>query len=158
MTIDELGTQMKQIDPNLELYFYKDYKVPDHISYEEDGVEHVLYEFLKNEFDKYECSKTISPFQFIKLQNLISDFFDDTYSQTISKEKTAMENKLLFFAVCFVVSIIFLAVLFLAIYAWDQLNNWLERFTPNWLLRVSDLLILALIIAIYMFSQSGDKF
>lgn len=87
MTIDELGTQMKQIDPNLELYFYKDYKVPDHISYEEDGVEHVLYEFLKNKFDKYECSKTIDPFQFIKLQNLISYFFDDTYSQTISKEK-----------------------------------------------------------------------
>ena len=69
-----------------------------------------------------------------------------------------MENKLLFFAVCFVVSIIFLAILFLAIYAWDQLDNWLERFTPNWLLRVSDLLILALIIAIYMFSQYGDKF
>ena len=69
-----------------------------------------------------------------------------------------MENKLLFFAVCFVVSIIFLAVLFLAIYAWDQLDNWLERFTPNWLLRVSDFLILALIIAIYMFSQCRDKF
>lgn len=69
-----------------------------------------------------------------------------------------MENKLLFFAVCFVVSIIFLAVLFLAIYLLDQLDNWLERFTPNWLLRVSDFLILALIIAIYMFSQCGDKF
>lgn len=64
-----------------------------------------------------------------------------------------MENKLLFFAVCFVVSIIFLAILFLAMYAWDQLDNWLERFTPNWLLRVSDFLILALIIAIYMFSS-----
>lgn len=71
-----------------------------------------------------------------------------------------MENKLLFFVVCFVVSIIFLAILFLAIYAWDQLDNWLERFrfTPNWLLRVIDFLILALIIAIYMFSQCGDKF
>lgn len=69
-----------------------------------------------------------------------------------------MENKLLFFAVCFVVSIIFLAIAFLAIYAWDQLDNWLERFTPNWLLRVIDFLILALIIAIYMFSQYGDKF
>lgn len=69
-----------------------------------------------------------------------------------------MENKLLFFAVCFVVSIIFLAIAFLAIYAWDQLDNWLERFTSNWLLRVIDFLILALIIAIYMFSQYGDKF
>lgn len=69
-----------------------------------------------------------------------------------------MENKLLFFAICFVVSIIFLAIAFLAIYAWDQLDNWLERFTSNWLLRVIDFLILALIIAIYMFSQYGDKF
>ena len=92
MTIDELGTQMKQIDPNLELYFYKDYKVPDHISYEEDGVEHVLYEFLKNKFDKYECSKTIGPFQFIKLQNLISYFFDDTYNLHLNPDNMLKER------------------------------------------------------------------
>lgn len=67
-----------------------------------------------------------------------------------------MENKLLFFAVCFVVSIIFLAVLFLAIYAWDQLENWLERVAPNWIAIAVNVVLLALAIATWIYFGAGD--
>lgn len=67
-----------------------------------------------------------------------------------------MENKLLFFAVCFVVSIIFLAVLFLAIYAWDQLDNWLERVAPNWIAIAVNVVLLALAIATWIYFGAGD--
>lgn len=67
-----------------------------------------------------------------------------------------MENKLLFFAVCFVVSIIFLAVLFLVIYAWDQLNNWLERVAPNWIAITVNVVLLALAIATWIYFGTGD--
>lgn len=67
-----------------------------------------------------------------------------------------MENKLLFFVVCFVVSIIFLAVLFLAIYAWDQLNNWLERVAPNWIVITVNVVLLALAIATWIYFGAGD--
>lgn len=67
-----------------------------------------------------------------------------------------MENKLLFFAVCFVVSIIFLAILFLAIYAWDQLNNWLERVAPNWIAIAVNVVLLALAIATWIYFGAGD--
>lgn len=67
-----------------------------------------------------------------------------------------MENKLLFFAVCFVVSIIFLAILFLAIYAWDQLDNWLERVAPNWITIAVNVVLLALAIATWIYFGAGD--
>lgn len=67
-----------------------------------------------------------------------------------------MENKLLFFAACFVVSIIFLAVLFLAIYAWDQLENWLERVAPNWIAIAVNVVLLALAIATWIYFGAGD--
>lgn len=67
-----------------------------------------------------------------------------------------MENKLLFFVVCFVVSIIFLAILFLAIYAWDQLNNWLERVAPNWIAIAVNVVLLALAIATWIYFGAGD--
>lgn len=67
-----------------------------------------------------------------------------------------MENKLLFFVVCFVVSIIFLAVLFLAIYVWDQLDNWLERVAPNWIAIAVNVVLLALAIATWIYFGAGD--
>ena len=67
-----------------------------------------------------------------------------------------MENKLLFFVVCFVVSIIFLAILFLAIYAWDQLDNWLERVAPNWIAIAVNVVLLALAIATWIYFGAGD--
>lgn len=88
MTIDELGTKMKQINPLLELNYYLDYKVPANISWAEDGGP-VLYKFLTNTFDEYECSKRLSALEFVQLQNLISDFFESTYSQTLLERKDA---------------------------------------------------------------------
>lgn len=88
MTIDELGTKMKQINSLLELNYYLDYKVPANISWAEDGGP-VLYKFLTNTFDEYECSKRLSALEFVQLQNLISDFFESTYSQTLLERKDA---------------------------------------------------------------------
>lgn len=82
MTIDELGTKMKQINSSLELNYYLEHEVPGNISWAEDGGP-VLYEFLSNSFNERECHKRLGALEYVQLKNLINDFFESTYSQTL---------------------------------------------------------------------------